>query len=168
MGRGFGLVIVREPREATVESVRKLTRTTGEGGVHPVVIDGKDCADEAALFGTLAEKLAFPDYFGRNWDALDECFSDLLEITGGGLGSAFADRPGVAARTLILTFLDSARLIDNGADLLTKLLATFDHAVDVNRERNAAGLRVILQLDAAESDETEAALRRITEGPAGG
>src|SRR4051794_34142310 len=30
-----------------------------------------------ALLGMLAESLQFPDYFGANWDALDECLRDL-------------------------------------------------------------------------------------------
>lgn len=30
-----------------------------------------------ALFTALAEALPLPDYFGRNWDALADCLSDL-------------------------------------------------------------------------------------------
>lgn len=29
------------------------------------------------LLGFLAQRLSFPDYFGNNWDALDECLRDL-------------------------------------------------------------------------------------------
>ncbi|HRE43604.1 MAG TPA: barstar family protein [Terricaulis sp.] len=32
---------------------------------------------DAALFAALARTLRFPDYFGRNWAALDECLGDL-------------------------------------------------------------------------------------------
>lgn len=35
-----------------------------------------DIADRDALFDALAEALSFPDYFGRNWDAVADCLSD--------------------------------------------------------------------------------------------
>lgn len=34
-------------------------------------------SDQLALFEALSRGLNFPSYFGRNWDALDECLSDL-------------------------------------------------------------------------------------------
>jgi RNAse (barnase) inhibitor barstar len=34
---------------------------------------------EGELFDALTAALALPDYFGRNWDALDECLRDREE-----------------------------------------------------------------------------------------
>ena len=33
--------------------------------------------DKKELLSELAEKLLFPDYFGNNWDALNDCLHDL-------------------------------------------------------------------------------------------
>jgi RNAse (barnase) inhibitor barstar len=50
-------------------------------GAHPEatvrVVEGPGLATAPALIGALARALEFPDYFGRNWDAVDECLSDL-------------------------------------------------------------------------------------------
>jgi hypothetical protein len=40
-----------------------------------VVVDG--VTSKADLLRFLAAHLSFPDYFGHNWDALDECLRDL-------------------------------------------------------------------------------------------
>jgi RNAse (barnase) inhibitor barstar len=44
--------------------------------VTPVVIDLSDVRTASALHELLARKLGFPDYYGKNWDAFDECFGD--------------------------------------------------------------------------------------------
>lgn len=161
MPSGYGLVVVRESSADTRESLTRLARTTGPGGMHAVVVDGEQCRDQAALFEALARGLAFPSYFGRNWDAVQECLADLLALTDGGLGSAFGDRAGIDARTLVLAFVHSGRLLDTGEDLVAKLVESFGHAVESNRERTSAGLRVIFQLDETEPAETEQSLRRL-------
>ena len=34
-------------------------------------------ADKAALLHNMASALGFPDWFGHNWDALEDCLTDL-------------------------------------------------------------------------------------------
>ncbi|MER8046248.1 barstar family protein [Streptomyces sp. NPDC094032] len=45
----------------------------------PVVLDLYGVADKAAFMERCATALALPDWFGRNWDALADCLTDLPE-----------------------------------------------------------------------------------------
>ena len=40
-------------------------------------IEGEAANSDARLFTALSAAFTFPDYFGRNWDALDEVLRDL-------------------------------------------------------------------------------------------
>jgi Barstar (barnase inhibitor) len=37
----------------------------------------RDVKDKAALLDRIAQTLAFPSWFGGNWDALEDCLTDL-------------------------------------------------------------------------------------------
>jgi len=63
------LMITAEQRAESL--VRPLT------GLALRVIKGRHCKTPANLFAEFARALEFPDYFGHNWDALEECLADL-------------------------------------------------------------------------------------------
>lgn len=48
------------------------------------VVQGKKCKTPAGVFNEFARALEFPDYCGRNWDALEECLVDLEWLTATG------------------------------------------------------------------------------------
>ncbi|QPD02856.1 MAG: hypothetical protein Nkreftii_000630 [Candidatus Nitrospira kreftii] len=41
------------------------------------IIQGKKCGQVSDLLTEFARALDFPDYFGHNWDALEECLADF-------------------------------------------------------------------------------------------
>jgi RNAse (barnase) inhibitor barstar len=54
------------------------------GGFVLKVLRGGKCRTTAGLFTEFAQALNFPDYFGRNWDALEECLADLEWLPANG------------------------------------------------------------------------------------
>jgi hypothetical protein len=60
-------------------------------------IDGRAVTSAAELFERCAGALAFPKWFGHNWDALADCLSDLSWLPGRGHVLLW-DRYGVLAR----------------------------------------------------------------------
>ena len=40
-------------------------------------IEGKKCRTVSSLFDEFSQALSFPEYFGHNWDALEECLADF-------------------------------------------------------------------------------------------
>lgn len=59
------------------------------------------------LLQTIAKTLAFPDWFGRNWDALEDCLTDL----------SWREAPGH-----VLVFEDSQALPGDDAGILFDVL----------------------------------------------
>lgn len=46
-------------------------------------LDGRRLTGKPAMLDALSQALALPDYFGSNWDALEECLADLSGLEGG-------------------------------------------------------------------------------------
>ena len=51
-------------------------RLADRGELLPV-LDGRGLADKHSLLSALGRALDFPDYYGENWDALEEGLADL-------------------------------------------------------------------------------------------
>ncbi|RWX03705.1 barstar family protein [Flavobacterium cerinum] len=67
--------------------------------------------DKEIMHDHLSLKLDFPPYYGKNWDALDECLNDL-EIPENGLVVVFKNLDLInikTAHTLINCFVSSAQ-----------------------------------------------------------
>ena len=42
-----------------------------------VTFEGKNCATRSEILAEFGKMLSFPSYYGRNWDALNECITDM-------------------------------------------------------------------------------------------
>jgi RNAse (barnase) inhibitor barstar len=65
-----------------------------------VVVSGSEITSRNELFRILANKLAFPEYFGENWDALIDCLSDLSWMDRDTVVLAHATLPALDQQTL--------------------------------------------------------------------
>jgi hypothetical protein len=59
------------------------------------IIQGAKCQTIAGLLTECARVLDFPDYFGHNWDALEECLIDLEWLPAKGYVLLITDAGGV-------------------------------------------------------------------------
>ncbi len=61
-------------RAARAEEILEATQGSGLR-IARIALEG--AADKAALMERVASALEFPQWFGRNWDALEDCLGDL-------------------------------------------------------------------------------------------
>lgn len=66
-------------------------------GLECRVLDGRKMNTADSLFTEFAAALSFPGYFGRNWEALDECLADLSWLPAKGYVLLITDSSEVLA-----------------------------------------------------------------------
>lgn len=97
-------------------------------GFEVLRIDGSTIAGKDELLDTIAEGFGFPDWFGQNWDALEECLRDLDAVNDGyallvsDATALWAEHPRLAG-TLVEVFLDAAA---DGSDRGVELRLVFE------------------------------------------
>ena len=66
-------------RFAQVSALPALLEEIARDGLARAAIDGATIKDGPDLLAALGHALTFPAYYGRNWDAAEECLRDLGE-----------------------------------------------------------------------------------------
>ena len=127
-----------------------LTLTAGKRAeplVHPPsgftlkVIQGRHCKTPANLFAEFAQALKFPDYFGHNWDAMEECLADLEWLPAKGYILLVTNAEGVLPEdeeeyeTFLEILRDAGEAWGNGQAGMSRQQATPFHALFVVSER---------------------------------
>jgi len=69
------------PGEVQPKSVQTAAKKAGFAYFH---LEGRHIARKDQLLSHVASVLRFPNHFGDNWDALEECLTDLEWIDGEG------------------------------------------------------------------------------------
>jgi RNAse (barnase) inhibitor barstar len=121
------------------QSAKSLIRSPT--GLVLKVINGRHCKTPAALFVEFAQALEFPDYFGHNWDALEECLTDLEWLPAKGYILLISDAVHVLANddveyeTFLEILRDAGEAWGNGQAGMGARRATPFHVVFAVSER---------------------------------
>jgi len=74
-------------------------------------IDGGKIFNEQSFFEEAAKGLKFPDYFGHNWDAFDECICDYVFDETSGPATIIIRDADKLAKTNLQLFLDIMKVL---------------------------------------------------------
>ncbi|MGW7080974.1 barstar family protein [Streptomyces sp. NPDC054866] len=116
--------LAREPLTAVLEAVRAA-------GLSTVSLDLRGVSDKAAFMERCARALELPDWFGRNWDALADCLTDLgwapaapgrlLVVTGWQEYAEAAPQEWIVAQEVFADAVEYAREREAGLEIVLAL-----------------------------------------------
>lgn len=69
------------PARVEPKALQQAAKSAGFAFFH---VDGKNIARKEQLMNAVATALHFPKHFGNNWDALEECLTDLEWVEADG------------------------------------------------------------------------------------
>jgi len=111
-----------------VRTVTFTDEAPGLDGFEVLRIEGDSIESKEELLDAVAEGFGFPDWFGRNWDALEECLRDLDAVNDGyalvipNATEIWREHPRLSG-TLVEVWLDAAA---EGADRGVELRLVFE------------------------------------------
>jgi len=73
------------------EWLRQISADLAAKGIAVVTINGSRIRDKETFLEEFARELKFPDYFGENWDAFEECIMDLAWLHAEGVLLIYRD-----------------------------------------------------------------------------
>ena len=77
------------------------------------LLDGKDMTDKETAFTVISEEMSFPEWFGRNLDALYDCLTEIPEDDQ-------------------VIFVNTSLLVENLGEYGDGILACFNDASEEN------------------------------------
>jgi RNAse (barnase) inhibitor barstar len=92
-----------------------IERAAKAAGLVVVRIDLARLASKTGLLGRAARALKFPEWFGKNWDALNDCLTDLSWLQGNGWVMILENSKGFAERKPQL-FQDAVEVFQAASD----------------------------------------------------
>ncbi|MCW2947472.1 MAG: hypothetical protein JWR24_4189 [Actinoallomurus sp.] len=114
--RGPGVYLWQADRREAARGVTEAERA----GWRVFWLDGRGVRDKQTLLERSAEEFSLPSYFGHNWDALQDCLTDLSWAP--------------AARGYLVVFDHWRDLASSNPEAYRTVLEIFENAVDFWRE----------------------------------
>lgn len=143
-----------------------------ENVVHRAELPG-GIKSEGALLDALSVALQFPDYFGGNWNALDECLRDLSWLPPGDVMLSHQDLPLAGDRASLSTYLSILHdAVESWKTTGSNLIFASPEKRDTSGERELLVKRkflVMFPLETKDAVETVLAeVQKSTASPEGG
>ena len=63
--------------ERNLEIIDTMVKGFVDQGIQVFYLEGREINSKKSFLNKAAEVMQFPKYFGHNWDAFDECITDL-------------------------------------------------------------------------------------------
>lgn len=94
------------------QDLHRLRSELRDHGFKVFEADAEHCTDERSLLTALGDALPFPDYYGKNWAAFDDCIGDMLRENAGPIAVVVVDADALM-RADLHAFVRSVHLLSD-------------------------------------------------------